>query len=180
MKVTRDGNHSESELITILDKNDRRMLDTFMKSFFLAVKDKYSIEGMQLKVTLEGRDPEKNFLPGSIFTKKLGILETIVKYLHENLGLANKDISTVLKRSPANIAVTYANASRKMPEGFQVLDFGVKIPLNIFSESLTCFESICLYLKRSFTLHQIGAIMKRDDRTIWTVHNRASRKVMGK
>lgn len=54
-----------------------------------------------------------------------------------------------------------------------------KIPVSIFKESkLSPFETIVKYLKEEMKLnyHQIGILLNRDERNIWTVYNRATRK----
>ncbi len=51
-----------------------------------------------------------------------------------------------------------------------------EIPLPVLLDrKLSCFESIIEYLKdeRKLTYHQIAMLTKRDDRTIWTIYNRA-------
>ncbi len=53
------------------------------------------------------------------------------------------------------------------------------IPISIFEDRrLSALESIVEYLKekRHLTLHQIGVMLNRDDRTIWTTYNRAKQK----
>jgi len=52
------------------------------------------------------------------------------------------------------------------------------IPLNILSDrSLAPLEAISLHLKdQGYTNHQIAEAVGRDDRTIWTVLSRATKK----
>ncbi len=55
----------------------------------------------------------------------------------------------------------------------------IDIPLKIFlNRDFSFMESIVFYLKDSkkLTYHEIAASVNRDDRTIWTVYNRAARK----
>ena len=55
----------------------------------------------------------------------------------------------------------------------------VDIPLQRLQErDLSIMESLVLYLKdeKKLTYHEIAELLNRDDRTIWTVHNRASKK----
>ncbi len=44
--------------------------------------------------------------------------------------------------------------------------------------SLSVLESLVFYLKevKKYSYHEIAVILNRDDRTIWTVHNRAIKK----
>jgi len=55
----------------------------------------------------------------------------------------------------------------------------VSIPVSIFKEPrLSPFEAIVKYLKegKKLTYHQIGILLNRDERNIWTVYNRARKK----
>jgi len=55
----------------------------------------------------------------------------------------------------------------------------VKIPSNIFRDrNLSVLEVLVEYLKeqRNMTYHEIAVLLNRDDRTIWTVYNRAKKK----
>jgi DNA-binding CsgD family transcriptional regulator len=56
--------------------------------------------------------------------------------------------------------------------------FVENIPITVLSDrSLSPLEAICLYLKeQGLTNHQIAQSVGRDDRTIWTVINRAKKK----
>ncbi len=54
------------------------------------------------------------------------------------------------------------------------------IPVSIFKESeLSPFETIVKYLKehQNMSYHEIGEILHRDERNIWTVYNRAKKKL---
>ncbi|MBW2984589.1 hypothetical protein KY361_05710 [Candidatus Woesearchaeota archaeon] len=56
---------------------------------------------------------------------------------------------------------------------------GYKIPVSIFKkEKLSPFEAIVKYLKddMKLTYHEIGILLNRDERNIWTVYNRARKK----
>ena len=54
------------------------------------------------------------------------------------------------------------------------------VPPNIFRDSiLTTFEAVVYFLKTNEKLsyHQIALLLARDDRNIWTVCNRAKKKL---
>ena len=56
---------------------------------------------------------------------------------------------------------------------------GYKITVSIFKkEKLSPFEAIVKYLKddMKLTYHEIGILLNRDERNIWTVYNRARKK----
>jgi len=55
----------------------------------------------------------------------------------------------------------------------------VKIPLSIFKDrSLSILESLAEYLKEELNLRycKIAVLLNKDQRTIWTVYNRAKKK----
>ncbi len=55
-----------------------------------------------------------------------------------------------------------------------------KIPVSIFKkEKLSPFEAIVKYLKEEMklTYHQIGVLLNRDERNIWTIYNRVKKKL---
>lgn len=174
MKVKRGSIHLSSQLDEILSHQDKNLLDSFLAS----LKEKYELD-KEITIELREKRFHKRYLPGSIFSKKLGVFESIVKYLHENRKLSFKKIGKLTGRSPNNAAVTYKKAKKK---SYPLLDedFSLKIPLDIFSKNYTCFESICLYLKESMTYSEIASLLERDDRTIWTTYSRAVKKGGGK
>ena len=53
------------------------------------------------------------------------------------------------------------------------------IPLDILNHKMySAMESVVVYMKKQgYNYHQIGGILHKDDRTIWTAYNRANRKV---
>jgi hypothetical protein len=53
------------------------------------------------------------------------------------------------------------------------------IPLEVVCDrEVSIFETIVEFLKDKYglTYHEIAVLLKRDDRTIWTVYNRAKKK----
>lgn len=133
-----------------------------------------------LQAFISSMKPEsKEGIPLSIFDNdKLSIFESVVKYLHENEGKKFSTIGVQLQRNDRTIWSTYHNAKRKRKKQFEKLDFTTTIPLQIFANrSFTLFESLVLYLKKKgWTNHAIAVTLRRNDRTIWAVYNRAWRK----
>jgi len=108
----------------------------------------------------------------------LGPLESIVKYLKEDLNLNYEEISKLLYRNKSPIILTYKNSVQKLKNKLDTKsDFF--IPISLFSNlKLSILESIVKYLKEKLDLnyHNIAVLLKRDDRTIWTVYNRCLKK----
>jgi hypothetical protein len=129
---------------------------------------------LEILSTLE----EEIFIPTSIFSKKLGSLEAISKYLFENKNLSLKIISKLLNRSNRNIWNAYNNSKKKFSEKLMVKE-SILIPVSICKNlDYTLLENIVSYLKDKCGLsyHKTALLLKRDDRTIWTVYNRAKKK----
>lgn len=124
-------------------------------------------------------------IPLLIFVPELGVLESIVKYLKENLNLNFSDIAKLLGKSNVNIRVEYFNSLKKYPKKFECLDVvdenfkSVAVPLSIFRESeLSMLECLVKFLKEEAKLKfsEISVLIKRDQRTIWTIYRRAISK----
>ena len=117
-------------------------------------------------------------VPVSIFNKKLGSLESIVKYLKEDEKLSNKKIGELLNRDNRTVWAIYNKAKKKNPSRLDTKS-KITLPLKILKpRKLSVLESIVYYLKKHYELnyHEIALHLKRDDRTIWTVYNRAKNK----
>lgn len=122
---------------------------------------------------------EEKYVPLCIFSHRISCLETIVKFLKENIGLALTEIASLLHRNYVSIYTTYRNSKKKYPERFIITDSKHLIPASILAErKYSVLESIVVFLKeeKELTLHKIAELLHRDDRTIWTVYNRAKKK----
>ncbi|MEA2035932.1 MAG: hypothetical protein U9O94_00380 [Nanoarchaeota archaeon] len=126
------------------------------------------------------KETKKDSIPISVFNNKaLAPLETIVKYLKEELDYTYKEIATLLNRNPSPIGITYRKANKKFSKKLDTSSEDHSIPISIFKNSkLTIFETIVLYLKDSINLkfNNISTLLNRNYRTIWTVYKRAKKK----
>lgn len=164
------------ELDSLMTDTEKRLLYGFLTSFSENLAKSSALKGKKLRVVIE---PKKEGIPVAIFSRGLGMLEAIVKHLHEDKGQGFGEIATILKRSPNNIQVSYLNSKAKHPGHLSRTKSEFYIPLTIFSSRHTCFESVCLYLRDDFGLSfsQIGKLLERDERTVWTIYKRAKKKV---
>ena len=158
---------------------EKRLLDTlsYMKEQGLSSEEIMELINKLLKVEVK----EEIKVPISVFKNdKLGSLENIVKYLRENLLLSFKQVAELTNRNEIALAVTYRNAKRKLAEKFVVTEISpYSIPVSILKDrNLSVLENIAAYLKDTFGLayHKIAVLLNRDDRTIWTVYQRARKK----
>ena len=119
-------------------------------------------------------------LPVSIFNNdSLSSLETISKYLVEELRLRYCEIAGILNRDERTIWGSYNHARRKMTERFTDISFIQTIPISILRDrTFSVLETITKYLKDELNYRycRIADILNRDSRTIWTVYHRAKRK----
>mgnify|MGYP001569975450 FL=1 len=158
---------------------EKKLLDTFsyLKRQGLSEEEIASLASKLLKTAAK----EEVKVPISIFNNDyLSSLENIVKYLRENLLLSFKQIAGLANRNEIALAVTYRNARKKLEAKFVVTEISpYSIPVSILQDrNLSVLENIVCYLKDTFglTYHKIAVLLNRDDRTIWTVYNRAKKK----
>lgn len=119
-------------------------------------------------------------LPVSIFdNKELSALETICKYLKEELKFRYSEIGALLNRDQRTIWVTYDNARKKREAALVVEDSVYNIPVSIFKDrKLSVLEALVSHLKDNYGLRyvKIGKLLNRDERNIWGVYNKAKKK----
>jgi hypothetical protein len=124
---------------------------------------------------------ETNLIPSFVLREReLGILESTVKYLKEELNLSYHKIALLLNRDDRVIWVTYNKAIKKKKERFVVREPNKWIPTSIFTnKDLGLLEVITTYLKDELNLcyHEIATLLNRDNRTIWTSYNKAKDKL---
>ena len=157
---------------------EKRILDTFkyLKNQGLGAEDIISLVTKLLKV--EPKEEVK--VPLSVFKNDyLSSLETIVKYLRENLLLSFKQIASLTNRNEIALAVTYRNARKKLEAKFADESSPYSIPVSILQDrNLSVLENVVSYLKDTFGLnyHKVAVLLNRNDRTVWTVYQRAKKK----
>jgi DNA-directed RNA polymerase specialized sigma24 family protein len=129
------------------------------------------------------KKPEEleSVIPVSVFSNDyLSALEAIVKYLHENRNMRLSEIAKLICRDQRAVGVTYRFARKKMKLVLKAPVSKYKLPVSIVAErKLSVLESIVYHLKITYHLsyHDIANIIKRDDRTVWTVYQRALKKL---
>ena len=149
-------------------------LSTIIGSFLES--NRLSLE--ELTSILKEKQAKKTplMVPSSILRDgKLGIMEAVVKYLKEEFHLTYHHIAVLLRRDDRVIWATYNHALRKRKEKLQPSEPNVWLPLSIFADpEKGPLEAISLYLKDSASLSfkEIGELLNRDNRVIWTVYNK--------
>ncbi|MBW2976484.1 hypothetical protein KY347_03495 [Candidatus Woesearchaeota archaeon] len=152
-------------------------------STFNSFNNDEKIELLNSMISTLREKPSKDYIPVGIFDNdKLSIFEALVKYTRENLKFRFVKTASLLNRSDKTIWATYKKAQRKMSLPFDSVHSEIKIPITSFSDrNFTIFESLVFHLKEmDLTNHEIAVMLHRDDRTIWSVYDRAKRKKWAK
>jgi len=154
-----------------LDLN-KKEVEVLFEEFILFLRHK--------NISLEGES--KYSIPISIFSKKLSVFESIVKYLREEERLSYKKIAELLYKKTGPVGVTYRNSIKKISGKFKVdlknVNSEKMIPITIFNEKYTLFESVVMFLHNEmrFSFKEIAKILGRNYRTVWTIFRRAKSK----
>jgi hypothetical protein len=144
------------------------------------LEEKYELTSEEILNLIEKQKKQIIQLPISIFQNdSLSALETISKYLKENLKMRFCEIAFVLNRDDRTVWDAYSSSQQKMPESLRIEDSKYSIPVYIFRErNVAVLEVLTEFLKDECNLRfcQIAALLNRDDRTIWTVYQRIKKK----
>jgi len=124
---------------------------------------------------------ESVMLPVSIFEDRaVSVLEVVTKYLVENLGYNYHDAGVLLNRNERTLWTCHYRAKKKLGEALIVLhESSITIPAEILRDrAVSVLECISEYMKDKLGLnyHEIGELLARDERTIWTCYHRAKKK----
>ncbi|MBT5272848.1 hypothetical protein HN695_06460 [Candidatus Woesearchaeota archaeon] len=124
-------------------------------------------------------------IPISLFSSRVGCIEVIVRYLVDVKKYDSETISEVLGRDIRVIRKAYKKSIDKSPAKLKHIndiksEDNITIPLIIFkNKNLSMLESLVKYLKEAHNLKYsaIAVLLGRNQRTIWTVYNRACKKI---
>ncbi len=140
------------------------------------LSEKYEVDLVRLFELVSEKDI---LIPTSVFIKELSALETISRYLHENIGMGFKRIAVLMNRSEKTIWQAYNHSLRKYQKKLAVSGTKYLIPLSVFADRrFSNLEAMVAFIKTRYSLKfsEIAGILHRDQRTIWTVYNRAKNK----
>jgi hypothetical protein len=95
-----------------------------------------------------------------------------VKYLREERAYPLARIAVLLKRDNRTIWSSYEQAHKKAVD--REAGSGMPVPVNVFSDrEKGVLETLVLHLRgKGMRYSEIGRLLDRDTRTIWTVGNR--------
>jgi len=165
------------------EKGDSELVNIVTNQVISELKEKYKLSNNEVKKALEQalsnyiKEPENSF-PISIINKKLTVLESIVKFLKEEKKYSFRKIASLISRNEKNLWHTYKKAKDKM-SGKLAIKKDVLVPLKVLQETkLSPLEAVVFFLRteKELSLHEIAVLLSRDDRTVWTVLDRAKKK----
>ena len=150
-----------------------KILDEITKKLDLTPED--------LKKYISRKEEKTETIPLEILKlKNLSSLEAITKYLRENKNKSYKEIGELLKRKHSSLPNSYKQAKEKHPEPINIEKPHQTIPFSVFKKELSILEAICIFLKKQgHKYSEIANLIGKDQRTIWTVCNRADKKLGG-
>jgi len=143
----------------------KRDIDSFVNKYQISLSDFMQLFG-------------HNQIPVTIFRSKLSPLETIVTYLKVNQHRTLTEIARILNKQRPSVWLAHKNAKLRKPR-LPIYPTRYNIPIKTFnSDKLSILECVSVYLREhhKLTYRQIGHILKRDERTIWTACHRAEVK----
>jgi len=172
MKISKQTRTEKKDLTSSKFAKDEDV--QLFKILLNRLKKKYNISSTEVLSLSQ----EEIMIPSTIFTKVLSPLETDVKFLKENLGLDYPTIARLLGRNRRAIWQAYKNAAKKLPEGLKPEETVYSVPVSVLRDKLSILEATVVYLKDEYKLsyHEVGELLQRDERTIWTVYRRAMKK----
>jgi len=171
-----------SEYISLVDKLKEEVFskEEIIKTIIEKLGKKYNIDREELLRIIKAR--EGITIPIGIFSKKLGALESLAKYMKENLDMSYREIAKELGRDERTIWTSYKKANEKQKEPIKPKETKINIPTSVFeNKKLTMLESIIIYLKqKGFKFSEIEKLLERDQRNIGTIYSRAMKKIKTK
>ncbi len=147
-----------------------------IKTIIEKLNSKYEINRKEFLEIIKAR--EGLTIPITIFSKELGALESITKYMKENLKMNYHEIAKELGRDERTIWSSYKKATEKQKHPIKIKDTKLSLPISIFeNKKLTILESVIIYLKeKGMKYSEVGELLGRDQRNIWTIYSRAGKK----
>jgi hypothetical protein len=118
-------------------------------------------------------------IPTTIFSKKLGALESISKYMKENLGMSYHNIAELLNRNERTIWTAYNKATEKQKEPIEVKETEIFIPISVLNNrELTILESVINYLReKDMKYSGIAKLINRDQRNVRAIYNKTKNNI---
>ena len=160
---------------------DSPEVQDFFKRFIHFSEKEYGlgIDGIK-KLLFKLEKKHEKTIPISVFdNNELSILESVCKYLKEDLNLSYHKIAVLINRNDRTVWASYNNSLKKRKKRLLVTQSEISIPIDLLkNRRFTALEVIVLYLRENYNLnyHKIGVLLRRDERNIWSTYQRARKK----
>lgn len=121
-------------------------------------------------------------VPANLFSdRSLSVFEVLVEHLREKEKLSNNQIAVITNRDNKTIWTVYnrAQKKRKLTKKPELTNCNTNIPISsLLDRKFAVLESLVIHMKErnQLTYKQIAELTARNERTIWTVYNRATKK----
>ncbi|MFH1787274.1 MAG: hypothetical protein ABH811_00560, partial [archaeon] len=153
--------------------------EKIIRLLILEIKKKYSLNNKELSDLIDLKLEIE--IPIGIFVNKLGALESISKYMKENLNMDYCEIAKLLNRNERTIWTACKKASEKQKKLVFNKKSNLLLPISIFDNKLTILENVIVYLRKiKMRYNEIAEFIERDQRNIWTIYSRAMKKLDNK
>ena len=162
MKAERDR-VADNSIFRSLQKN----IDA-LNVFIDETSEKYSIPSRQILELLGRKDHSEILIPSSIFRNEIGILQAVVKYLKENMGMAYNEIAEKLQRDDRVVWTTYSKAIQKNKAIFRISEPNYYIPLSVFAEKISPMSTLSKYLVENakMSMKEISGLLNRNRQSV--------------
>jgi hypothetical protein len=151
------------------------------------LRERYSLERADALDSIINELREKEYLikktgygsvPITIFSREVGALESVCKYMKENLGMTFHEIAVALNRNDRTVWTAFHKASEKAPKRAYAEKTEIYVPLNVLRDRKhTILEAVIIYLKaKNMRFSEIAELVDRDQRNVWTIYSRATKK----
>ena len=116
--------------------------------------------------------------------RSVSILEAVTEWLKEKKRENYRRIGLLLNRDERTIWTCYSRAKKKRATQKPAVQYlrSIDIPISVFRNRLfSSLEVLVVYLKekRGMNYREIGLLLNRNERTIWTCYSRAKKKMQG-
>ena len=167
IKYLKEKNLTYKGIADLLNRDQRNIWTIYSR-----IKNK----GLSSEIRIE------NKIPITIFSKKLGGLEAITKYMKENLGMSYHEIAELLDRDDRTIWTSYNKAVKKQKQPIIIKRTNILLPINIFKKKkLTILEAIIInQKKKGLRYNEIAELLDRDQRNVYTIYSNAVKKIQEK
>ncbi len=172
---------TRQEVVSSLEK-ERLLIE--LKEMVLSLSERQDTHPTEISQAIHsvfpsfspGTEEDVLAIPVGVFASDCTPLQALVSFLHEQKRYSLKEIALLIDR-------TYRSVSQAYREGVVKEDLldDFLIPLNMFSANLSILEAVIRYLHVdcSLTFSRIASFLKKDQRTIWTIWDRAQKKMHG-